>query len=89
MNVIAQVKETDRSAAEKLTAERFQEFGCTTCHQIAAGKLDRKESIRVDIALYTRTGQRRRNVAPEGSLRLALIFLGIDQGSGVYIGKLM
>jgi cytochrome c551/c552 len=39
MNVIAQVKETDRSAEEKRKAARFQEFGCTTCHQITPGKL--------------------------------------------------
>jgi len=39
MNVIAQVKDTDRSADEKHKAARFQEFGCTTCHQITPGKL--------------------------------------------------
>lgn len=39
MNVIAQVKAVDRSAAEKQKAARFQEFGCTTCHQITPGKL--------------------------------------------------
>jgi cytochrome c551/c552 len=39
MNVIAQVKEADRSAEEKHKAARFQEFGCTTCHQITPGKL--------------------------------------------------
>jgi hypothetical protein len=39
MNVIAQVKESDRSTKEKQKAARFQEFGCTTCHQIAPGKL--------------------------------------------------
>jgi cytochrome c551/c552 len=39
MNVIAQVKPGDRSAAEKQKAARFQEFGCTTCHQITPGKL--------------------------------------------------
>ena len=39
MNVIAQVKENDRSSEEKRKAARFQEFGCTTCHQIAPGKL--------------------------------------------------
>jgi cytochrome c551/c552 len=39
MNVIAQVKESDRSAEEKHRAARFQEFGCTTCHQITPGKL--------------------------------------------------
>lgn len=39
MNVIAQVKPVDRSAEEKQKALRFQEFGCTTCHQITPGKL--------------------------------------------------
>lgn len=39
MNVIAQVKAVDRSAEEKQKAARFQEFGCTTCHQITPGKL--------------------------------------------------
>jgi cytochrome c551/c552 len=39
MNVIAQVKPLDRSAEEKEKAARFQEFGCTTCHQIIPGKL--------------------------------------------------
>jgi len=39
MNVIAQVKESDRSAAEKQKAARFHEFGCTTCHKITPGKL--------------------------------------------------
>lgn len=39
MNVIAQVKSADRSAEEKQKAARFQEFGCTTCHQITPGKL--------------------------------------------------
>jgi len=39
MNVIAQVKETNRSDDEKHKAARFKEFGCTTCHQITPGKL--------------------------------------------------
>ena len=39
MNVIAQVKPSDRSTDEKQRAARFQEFGCTTCHQIVPGKL--------------------------------------------------
>ena len=39
MNVIAQVKSVDRTAEEKQKAARFQEFGCTTCHQITPGKL--------------------------------------------------
>jgi len=39
MNVIAQVQSVDRTAEEKQKAARFQEFGCTTCHQITPGKL--------------------------------------------------
>ncbi|SRR5712692_569299 len=39
MNGIAQVKEADRNADQKQKAARFQEFGCTTCHQITPGKL--------------------------------------------------
>ena len=39
MNVIAQVKPVNRTAEEKEKAARFQEFGCTTCHQITPGKL--------------------------------------------------
>jgi hypothetical protein len=39
MNVIAQVKEENRTAEEKRKAARFEEFGCTTCHQITPGKL--------------------------------------------------
>ena len=34
MNLIAQLKDGKRSSADKKTAARFQEFGCTTCHQI-------------------------------------------------------
>jgi hypothetical protein len=39
MNVIAQVKPVNRNAEEKHKAEHFQQFGCTTCHQIVPGKL--------------------------------------------------
>jgi cytochrome c551/c552 len=39
MNIIARVKPSDRSAAEKRTAARFEEFGCPTCHQVAPGKM--------------------------------------------------
>jgi len=34
MNLIAQLKEAERSSVDKKTAARFQEFGCTTCHQV-------------------------------------------------------
>jgi cytochrome c551/c552 len=39
MNLIAQVDPANRSADEKQKAVKFQEFGCTTCHQIVPGKL--------------------------------------------------
>ncbi len=39
MNVIAQVKEENRTPEEKHKAARFEQFGCTTCHQITPGKL--------------------------------------------------
>jgi hypothetical protein len=39
MNVIAQLKEDNRTADEKQKAVRFKEFGCTECHQIVPGKM--------------------------------------------------
>jgi len=39
MNVIDQLKPANRTAEENKKAARFQEFGCTTCHQITPGKL--------------------------------------------------
>jgi cytochrome c551/c552 len=39
MNVIAQEQEENRKPEEKEKAARFQQFGCTTCHQITPGKL--------------------------------------------------
>jgi len=39
MNVIAQVKPTNRTDDEKHKVARFEQFGCTTCHQIVPGKL--------------------------------------------------
>jgi len=40
MNLIAQLKDAERTSVQKKTAARFQEFGCTTCHQIVApGKM--------------------------------------------------
>lgn len=39
MNVIAQTPKSDRSAHDKQEAAHFQQFGCTTCHQIVPGKL--------------------------------------------------
>lgn len=39
MNVIAQVKPANRTEDEKHKVARFEQFGCTTCHQIVPGKL--------------------------------------------------
>jgi cytochrome c2 len=39
MNVIAQVAPAQRSVDQKKTAQRFDEFGCTLCHQIVPGKM--------------------------------------------------
>lgn len=39
MNLIAQVPANQRSADQKKTAQRFDEFGCTLCHQIVPGKM--------------------------------------------------
>ena len=39
MNLIAQVPEKQRSAAQRQKAARFEEFGCTTCHKIVPGKM--------------------------------------------------
>jgi len=39
MNVIAQVKDENRTSEEKQKATRFKEFGCTECHQIVPGKM--------------------------------------------------
>jgi hypothetical protein len=39
MNVIAQVAPDQRTQQQRKTATRFEEFGCTTCHQIVPGKM--------------------------------------------------
>ena len=39
MNVIAQTNDSDRSSDDKHKVARFQEFGCSECHQITPGKL--------------------------------------------------
>ena len=39
MNVIAQVKPANRTDDEEHKVARFEQFGCTTCHQIVPGKL--------------------------------------------------
>lgn len=39
MSIIAKVPEDKRSATQRLRAQRFEEFGCTACHQVAQGKV--------------------------------------------------
>lgn len=39
MNLIAQVDPANRTREENEKAVKFQEFGCTICHQIVPGKL--------------------------------------------------
>jgi parallel beta-helix repeat protein len=43
MTVIVQVPEDKRSAQQRQRAQRFEEFGCTTCHKLTPGKLDLTE----------------------------------------------
>ena len=39
MSIIAKVPEDKRSATQRLRAQRFEEFGCSTCHQLTPGKM--------------------------------------------------
>ncbi len=39
MNVIAQIPEGERTAEQRAKAARFEEFGCTFCHQIRPGEM--------------------------------------------------
>lgn len=39
MSVIVHVKDGERTPAQKETATHFNEYGCTTCHQVEPGKL--------------------------------------------------
>jgi cytochrome c2 len=39
MSVIAKVPEAQRSATQRRRAERFEEFGCATCHKLTPGKM--------------------------------------------------
>ena len=40
MTVIVQVPEDKRSAQQRQRAERFEEFGCTSCHKLTPGRLE-------------------------------------------------
>lgn len=39
MSVIAKVPENQRSATQRQRAQRFEEFGCATCHKLTAGQM--------------------------------------------------
>jgi cytochrome c551/c552 len=39
MSIIAKVPEDQRSATQRRRAQRFQEFGCATCHKVTPGKM--------------------------------------------------
>jgi hypothetical protein len=39
MRIIAKVPEDQRSATQRRRAQRFEEFGCATCHKLTPGKL--------------------------------------------------
>jgi cytochrome c2 len=39
MSVIAKVPQDQRSATQRRRAERFEEFGCATCHKLTPGKM--------------------------------------------------
>jgi len=39
MNQMSPVPANQRTAAQQKTAQRFNEFGCTLCHQVVPGKM--------------------------------------------------
>lgn len=39
MTVIAKVPATERSATQRQRVQRFEEFGCSSCHMVAEGKV--------------------------------------------------
>ena len=39
MSIIAKVPENQRSATQRGRAQRFEEFGCATCHKLSPGKM--------------------------------------------------
>jgi cytochrome c2 len=43
MTVIVQVPADKRSAQQRQRAERFEEFGCTSCHKLTPGRLELTE----------------------------------------------
>jgi hypothetical protein len=54
MTIIAKVPEHQRSATQLRRVQRFQEFGCATCHKVSPGKMGLTElepSCRVCISV--------------------------------------
>lgn len=43
MTVIAKVPESQRSVTQRRRAQRFEEFGCATCHQLTPGQVSLTE----------------------------------------------
>jgi hypothetical protein len=43
MSIIAKVPEGQRSATQRRRAQRFEEFGCATCHKLAPEKMELTE----------------------------------------------
>ena len=39
MSIIAKLPEDQRSATQRRRAQRFEEFGCATCHKLTPGKM--------------------------------------------------
>ena len=44
MTIIAKVPEDRRSATQRRRAQRFEEFGCATCHKVTPGKMGLTET---------------------------------------------
>jgi cytochrome c2 len=44
MTVIVKVPESQRSATQTQRVQRFQEFGCATCHKVSPGKMGLTET---------------------------------------------
>jgi hypothetical protein len=40
MSIIAKIPEDQRSATQQQRAQRFEEFGCATCHKVTPAKMD-------------------------------------------------
>lgn len=40
MSIIAKIPEDQRSATQRGRVQRFEEFGCSTCHKLSPGKME-------------------------------------------------